>query len=42
VDGVAGIVASATGGKVKAAAEGNGRGVNVKVDTVAAKVHVLL
>lgn len=42
VDGVAGIVASGTDGKVKAAAEGNGRGINVKVDAVAAKVHVLL
>lgn len=42
VDGLAGIVASGTDGKVKAAAEGNGRGINVKVDTVAAKVHVLL
>ena len=42
VDGVAGVVASATDGKVKAPASGNGRGVNLKVDTSAGEVHVLL
>lgn len=42
VDGVQGIVASATDGKVKAPASGNGSGVNVKVDTAATQVHVLL
>jgi hypothetical protein len=42
VNGVAGIVASATAGQVKAPATGNGKGVNVKVDTGATEVHVLL
>ena len=42
VDGVAGIVASATDGKVKAPASGNGKGINLKVDTSAGTVHVLL
>jgi hypothetical protein len=42
VDGVKGVVASATDGKVKAPASGNGRGINVKVDTGASQVHVLL
>jgi len=42
VDGVAGILASATAGKVKAPASGNGVGRNLKVDTGAAEVHVLL
>lgn len=42
VDGVKGIVASATDGKVKTPASGNGQGTNVKVDTGAAQVHVLL
>ncbi|GMU91693.1 MAG: hypothetical protein AMXMBFR4_07510 [Candidatus Hydrogenedentota bacterium] len=42
VDGVKGVVASATDGKVKAPASGNGRGVNVKVDAGASQVHVLL
>lgn len=42
VNGVAGILASATDGKVKAPASGNGVGINVKVDTGAGKVHVLL
>lgn len=42
VDGAAGIVASATDGKVKAPASGNGRGINLKVDTSATEVHVLL
>jgi len=42
VDGAAGIVASATGGSVKAPASGNGKGINVKVDTTAKVVHVLL
>ena len=42
VDGVQGVVASATDGSVKAPASGNGRGVNVKVDGTASVVHVLL
>jgi hypothetical protein len=42
VDGVKGIVASGTDGKVKAPASGNGRGINLKVDTVKQQVHVLL
>lgn len=42
VDGAKGILASATAGKVKAPASGNGQGVNVKVDTGASLVHVLL
>ncbi|GMW01793.1 MAG: hypothetical protein AMXMBFR84_29300 [Candidatus Hydrogenedentota bacterium] len=41
-DGVQGIVASATDGKVKAPASGNGRGINVKVDAAQTLVHVLL
>jgi len=42
VDGAAGILASATDGQVKAPASGNGVGLNVKVDTTATEVHVLL
>jgi hypothetical protein len=42
VNGAAGVVASATDGKVKAPASGNGKGINLKVDTSAVKVHVLL
>ncbi len=42
VDGVSGVLASATDGKVKAPAAGNGVGINVKVDSAAGKVHVLL
>lgn len=42
VNGVAGVTASATNGKVKAPASGNGRGVNLSVDTTATEVHVLL
>ena len=42
VNGIAGIVGSVTAGKVKVPASGNGKGVNVKVDTVAKLVHVLL
>ncbi len=42
VDGVAGILASATDGSVKAPASGNGVGINLKVDTTATEVHVLL
>lgn len=42
VNGIAGVVASATDGKVKAPASGNGKGINVKVDTAASIVHVLL
>lgn len=42
VDGVQGIVASATDGSVKAPASGDGQGINVKVDAGASVVHVLL
>ncbi|MCX5772533.1 MAG: hypothetical protein NTZ09_19990 [Candidatus Hydrogenedentes bacterium] len=42
VDGVSGVVASATDGSVKAPAAGNGKGINVKVDTALSLVHVLL
>lgn len=42
VDGRAGVAASATAGKVKPPASGNGRGVNLKVDETARRVHVLL
>ncbi len=42
VNGVQGVVASATDGSVKAPATGNGRGINVKVDTAASVVHVLI
>lgn len=42
VDGSAGVLASATDGTVKAPASGNGVGINVKVDSAASKVHVLL
>jgi len=42
VDGVSGVVASATDGSVKAPASGNGKGINVKVDTALSLVHVLL
>ncbi len=42
VNGVVGVLASATAGKVKAPATGNGVGRNVKVDTAAGLVHVLL
>jgi len=42
VDGVKGILASATDGKVKAPASGNGMGITVKVDATASQVHVLL
>jgi len=42
VDGLKGILASATGGKVKAPAAGNGVGRNLRVDSAAGKVHVLL
>jgi hypothetical protein len=42
VDGTAGILASATDGSVKKPASGNGVGINVKVDTGATKVHVLI
>jgi len=42
VDGVKGVVASATDGCVKAPASGDGIGRNVNVDTAASKVHVLL
>jgi hypothetical protein len=42
VDGVAGVVASATAGKVAAPATGNGKGINLKVDAANKLVHVLL
>jgi len=42
VNGVQGIVASAADGQVKAPAPGNGKGINVKVDTTAGTVDVLL
>lgn len=42
VDGVSGVVASATAGSVKAPASGNGKGINVKVDEALGLVHVLL
>jgi len=42
VDGVKGVLASATDGKVKAPASGNGMGLVVKTDTELGKVHVLL
>lgn len=42
VDGVKGIVASASDGAVKAPASGNGRGINVKVDAATTTVHVLI
>jgi len=41
VNGVAGIVASDTDGKVKPPASGNGKGINLKVDETAKRVHVL-
>ena len=42
VDGVKGVLASATDGSVKAPASGDGVGINLKVDTGNTKVHVLL
>lgn len=42
VNGLAGVLASATDGAVKAPASGNGIGVNLKVDATASQVHVLL
>lgn len=42
VDGVKGVLASATDGAVKTPASGNGVGINLKVDTTASEVHVLL
>lgn len=42
VNGAAGVLASATDGKVKAPASGNGVGRNVKVDAASSLVHVLL
>ena len=42
VDGVKGIVASATAGVVKTPATGNGQGINLKVDAATTQVHVLL
>ena len=42
VDGSAGVLASATDESVKAPASGNGVGLNVKTDTTATAVHVLL
>jgi len=42
VNGVQGILASATNGSVKAPASGNGVGINLRVDATATEVHVLL
>jgi len=42
VNGVQGVVASAIDGTVKTPAAGNGVGINLKVDTVALTVHVLV
>lgn len=42
VDGVKGIVASATAGEVKTPASGDGQGINVKVDAGLTQVHVLV
>ena len=42
INGAAGIAASATSGKVKKPASGNGRGINLAVDTAAKRVSVLL
>ena len=42
VNGTKGILASATDGKVKTPASGNGFGINLKVDTAATTVHVLI
>lgn len=42
VDGVKGVLASATDGKVKAPASGNGVGKNLSVDTDLSRVHVLI
>lgn len=42
VDGAKGVLASATDGKVKTPASGNGVGKNVKVDTGTSEVHVLI
>jgi hypothetical protein len=42
VDGVKGVLASGTDGKVKTPASGNGKGINLKVDSGASQVHVLM
>jgi len=42
VNGKAGVAAAATDGKVKTPASGDGRGINLKVDTGASRVHVML
>ncbi len=42
VDGVKGVLCSDTDGKVKTPLSGNGKGINLKVDTSASKVHVLI
>ena len=42
VDGVAGVVASGTAGKVKVPETGTSKGVNVKVEATGSLVHVLL
>jgi len=42
VNGVQGVLASATDGSVKAPASGNGVGRNLRVDTAATEVHVLI
>lgn len=42
VNGVQGVLASATDGSVKAPASGNGVGLNLRVDATASEVHVLI
>lgn len=42
VDGVKGVLASATDGKVKTPASGNGVGRNLKTESASSKVHVLV
>jgi hypothetical protein len=42
VNGVQGVLASATDGSVKAPASGDGVGINLRVDTTATEVHVLI
>jgi hypothetical protein len=42
VNGAAGITASATPGKVKKPASGNGRGINLAADTTGKRVYVLI
>lgn len=42
VDGSKGVLGSDTAGTVKTPASGNGNGLNLKVDTAATQVHVLI